>query len=120
VLAASNFPTPLFPIYAHRTRPPVLLVPASIRRTWAATTLASASGWMFMGWILGLSPSFLHEQLGIQISQPIVAGLAASPAGDEIKSIQAWYRNASSSLERFNWSVWRRTGTSACRRCHRS
>ncbi len=30
-----------------------------------------------MGWILGLSPSFLHEQLGIQISQPIVAGLFA-------------------------------------------
>jgi MFS family permease len=58
-------------------RPPVLHVPPSIRRTWAATTLASASGWMFMGWILGLSPSFLHEQLGIEISQPIVAGLFA-------------------------------------------
>jgi MFS family permease len=58
-------------------RPPALHVPASIRRTWAATTLASASGWMFMGWILGLSPSFLHEQLGIQITQPIVAGLFA-------------------------------------------
>jgi MFS family permease len=60
-----------------QVRPPALHVPASIRRTWAATTLASASGWMFMGWILGLSPSFLHEQLGIQISQPIVAGLFA-------------------------------------------
>jgi len=58
-------------------RPPVLHVPASIRRTWAATTLASASGWMFMGWILGLSPSFLHEQLGVHITQPIVAGLFA-------------------------------------------
>ena len=58
-------------------RAPALQVPASIRRTWAATTLASAPGWMFMGWILGLSPSFLHEQLGIHISQPIVAGLFA-------------------------------------------
>jgi MFS family permease len=60
-----------------QVRPPVLHVPSSIRRTWGATTLASASGWMFMGWILGLSPSFLHEQLGIQISQPIIAGLFA-------------------------------------------
>ena len=58
-------------------RAPALHVPASIRRTWAATTLASAPGWMFMGWILGLSPSFLHEELGIHISQPIVAGLFA-------------------------------------------
>src|SRR5260221_13718553 len=30
-----------------------------------------------MGWILGLSPSFLHEQLGVHITQPIVAGLFA-------------------------------------------
>jgi MFS family permease len=58
-------------------RAPALHVPASIRRTWAATTLASAPGWMFMGWILGLSPSFLHEQLGIHTTKPIVAGLFA-------------------------------------------
>ena len=64
-------------IAAGQVRPPVLHVPQSIRRTWRATTLASASGWMFMGWILGLSPSFLHEQLGIQISRPIIAGLFA-------------------------------------------
>ena len=56
-------------------RAPALHVPASIRRTWVATTLASAPGWMFMGWILALSPSFLHEQLGIDISRhPIIAG----------------------------------------------
>jgi MFS family permease len=61
-----------------RVRAPALHVPASIRHRWAATTLASAPGWMFMGWILGLSPSFLHEQLGIHISQPIAAGLFAS------------------------------------------
>jgi len=30
-----------------------------------------------MGWILRLSPSFLHEELGIHITQPIVAGLFA-------------------------------------------
>jgi hypothetical protein len=64
-------------IAGNPVRAPALRVPASIRRTWAATTLASAPGWMFMGWILGLSPSFLHEQLGIHISQPIVAGLFA-------------------------------------------
>jgi MFS family permease len=32
---------------------------------------------MFMGWILALSPSFLHEQLGVEVSRPIVAGLFA-------------------------------------------
>lgn len=58
-------------------RPPVLQVPASIRRPWVATALASAPGWMFMGWILGLSPSFLHAQLGVHVTQPIVAGLFA-------------------------------------------
>jgi MFS family permease len=33
---------------------------------------------MLMGWILGLSPSFLHEQLGVQVTQPVVAGLFAA------------------------------------------
>jgi len=64
-------------IAGHRVRPPVLHVPASIRPIWAATTLASAPGWMFTGWILGLSPSFLHEELGIHITQPVVGGLFA-------------------------------------------
>jgi MFS family permease len=76
-LALLRIPETRPAIAGDQIRPPVLHVPASIRRTWAATTLASASGWMFMGWILGLSPSFLHEQLGIQITQPIVAGLFA-------------------------------------------
>src|SRR5438477_3103480 len=76
-LALLRIPETRPAIAGDRIRPPVLHVPASIRRTWAATTLASASGWMFMGWILGLSPSFLHEQLGVHITQPIVAGLFA-------------------------------------------
>ncbi len=76
-LALLRIPETRPAINGDQVRPPVLHVPSSIRRTWGATTLASASGWMFMGWILGLSPSFLHEQLGIQISQPIIAGLFA-------------------------------------------
>jgi MFS family permease len=32
---------------------------------------------MFMGWILGLSPSFLHARLGVHATRPIVAGLFA-------------------------------------------
>src|SRR4029077_15913563 len=76
-LALLRIPETRPTISGGRVRPPVLHVPSSIRRVWGATTLASASGWMFMGWILGLSPSFLHEQLGIEISRPIVAGLFA-------------------------------------------
>ncbi len=63
---------------APATRPPALHVPATIRRPWVAAALASATAWMLMGWILGLSPSFLHEQLGVHVTQPIVAGLFAA------------------------------------------
>jgi MFS family permease len=63
---------------ADRPRPPVLHVPKSIRGEWTAATLASAPGWMFMGWVLGLSPSFLHEELHVHVSRPIVAGLFAA------------------------------------------
>jgi MFS family permease len=60
------------------TRAPALHVPHEIRRPWAAATLGSLTAWMVYGWILGLSPSFLHEQLGVHISQPVVAGLFAA------------------------------------------
>ena len=63
---------------ATATRPPALHVPAAIRRPWLAASLASATAWMMMGWVLGLSPSFLHEQLGVHATQPIVAGLFAA------------------------------------------
>jgi MFS family permease len=59
-------------------RPPVLHVPAEIRGTFLATTLAGATPWMATGWVFGLSPSFLHEELGVHITQPVVAGLFAA------------------------------------------
>lgn len=60
------------------TRVPALQVPPVIRRPWAAAALGSVTAWMTYGWILGLSPSFLHEQVGVDISQPVVAGLFAA------------------------------------------
>jgi MFS family permease len=33
---------------------------------------------MATGWVFGLSPSFLHDQLGVHITQPAVAGLFAA------------------------------------------
>ena len=59
-------------------RPPVFHVPAEIRRPFVATALAAATGWMLLGWVFGLSPSFLHEELGVHITQPLIGGLFAA------------------------------------------
>jgi MFS family permease len=59
-------------------RAPVLHVPADIRRDFVAAALAGSAGWMLTGWVFGLSPSFLHEELGVRITQPVVAGLFAA------------------------------------------
>ncbi|MCU1401314.1 MAG: hypothetical protein JWN62_4423 [Acidimicrobiales bacterium] len=59
-------------------RVPLLHVPAAIRPMFLATALAAATGWMATGWVFGLSPSFLHAELGVHITQPIVAGLFAA------------------------------------------
>lgn len=59
-------------------RAPLLHVPREIRTAFVAAALAGATGWMTTGWVFGLSPSFLHEELGIHVSQPIVAGLFAA------------------------------------------
>ena len=59
-------------------RPPVLHVPSDIRRVFVGAALAGATSWMATGWVFGLSPSFLHEELGVHLTQPVVAGLFAA------------------------------------------
>ncbi len=59
-------------------RPPLFHVPADIRVTFMAAAIGGASSFMVVGWVFGLSPSYLHEQLGIHITQPAVAGLFAA------------------------------------------
>jgi MFS family permease len=59
-------------------RAPVINVPREIRAEFTAAALASAAGWMTMGWVFALSPSFLHEELGVHLSQPFVSGLFAA------------------------------------------
>ena len=57
---------------AHHPRPrrdPVRFVAAAV---------AGAASFMVVGWVFGLSPSYLHEELGIHITQPVVAGLFAA------------------------------------------
>jgi len=59
-------------------RPPLLHVPKHIRAPFIATTLAGATSWMLVGWVFGLSPSFLHEELNVHVTQPVVSGLFAA------------------------------------------
>ena len=79
VLVAALFRIPeTKPVHdAPASRPPVLHVPRGIRSSFIAATIAAASGWMLVGWVLGLSPSFLHAELGVNLSQPVVSGLFA-------------------------------------------
>jgi len=67
---------PNHPVTARRA--PAFHVPREIRPPFIATVLAGAAGWMFTGWVLGLSPSFLHEELNVQVTQPVVLGLFAA------------------------------------------
>ncbi len=63
---------------AQRRRAPALHVPREIRGPFAAAVVAGASSWMLVGWVFGLSPSFLHEELHVHITQPVVSGLFAA------------------------------------------
>jgi MFS family permease len=59
-------------------RAPIFQVPAEIRKAFVATALAGCTSWMITGWVFGLGPSFLHEKLGVHITQPVVAGMFAA------------------------------------------
>jgi MFS family permease len=61
-----------------RNRTPLIHVPADIRPAFVATAVAGAASFMVVGWVFGLSPSYLHEQLHVHITQPVVAGLFAA------------------------------------------
>ncbi len=54
------------------------MCPARSAASFVANALAGAAGFGVVGWVFGLSPSYLHEQLHIHITQPVVAGLFAA------------------------------------------
>jgi MFS family permease len=53
-------------------------VPAEIRSTFAGPASAGAATFIVGGWVFGLSPSFLHEELNIHITRPLIGGLFAA------------------------------------------
>jgi MFS family permease len=69
---------PIRPATAPAVRTPIVHVPREIRASFVANALAGAAGFGVVGWVFGLSPSYLHEQLHIHITQPVVAGLFAA------------------------------------------
>jgi MFS family permease len=62
---------------AERTTPPSR-VPATIRWPFAAAAAAGAASFMMVGWVFGLSPSYLHEELHVELGHPVVAGSFAA------------------------------------------
>jgi MFS family permease len=59
-------------------RAPLLRVPAEIRRPFTSAATAAAASFMVGGWVLGLSASYLHEELHVQRTHPVVAGSFAA------------------------------------------
>jgi hypothetical protein len=53
----------------------VIYVPPEIRIAFVGPAAVGAASFMAGGWLFALAPSFLHESLGINITQPVVAGL---------------------------------------------
>jgi MFS family permease len=56
-------------------RSKVIYVPPEIRVAFIGPAAVGAASFMAGGWLFALAPSFLHESLGIHITQPVVAGL---------------------------------------------
>jgi len=53
-------------------------VPADIRSEFTRAAVTGAATFMVIGWVFGLSPSFLHDELGVRITRPIVGGAFAA------------------------------------------
>jgi MFS family permease len=53
-------------------------VPPEIRSAFVGPVSAGAATFMVTGWVFGLSPSFLHDELNIRLTRPIVGGLFAA------------------------------------------
>ena len=69
--AATRVPQP------QRARRSSTFRPTSARRSSPPRSPAPPS-FMVVGWVFGLSPSYLHEELNVHITQPVVAGLFAA------------------------------------------
>jgi MFS family permease len=64
------------PVTQHAApRAKVIYVPPEIRVAFVGPAAVGALSFMAGGWLFALAPSFLHEALGIHITQPVVAGL---------------------------------------------
>src|SRR5262249_52393410 len=63
---------------AAAAKTPVVHVPIEIRREFIGPASAGAASFMMVSWVFALSPSFLHEALGIQLTRPLVAGIFAA------------------------------------------
>ncbi|HZQ87149.1 MAG TPA: MFS transporter [Acidimicrobiales bacterium] len=55
-----------------------LHVPSEIRPAFAGPAAMGAATFMFVGWVFGLSPSFLDDDLNVHITRPLVGGLFAA------------------------------------------
>ena len=70
-------PRPVTPRTLPRLR--ALHVPAGIGRApFIGAAAAGAASFMVVGWVFGLSPSYLHEELHVHVTEPVVAGLFAA------------------------------------------
>jgi MFS family permease len=67
---------PDLPAAAPRT--PLVHVPSEIRVAFVPVAVAGAASFTVIAWVLGVAPSYLHERLGVQITQPVVTGLFAA------------------------------------------
>jgi MFS family permease len=56
----------------------VPFVPDSVRSAIAGPAAMGAATFMVVGWVFGLSPSFLHDELHVRITRPLVGGLFAA------------------------------------------
>jgi MFS family permease len=60
------------------SRASIMRLPPDVRRAFAVTAVAGAASFSVVGWVFGLAPSYLHEELDVLITQPVVAGLFAA------------------------------------------
>ena len=67
---------PVLPAAAPRT--PLVHVPSEIRVAFVPVAVAGAASFTVIAWVLGIAPSYLHDRLGVQITQPVVTGLFAA------------------------------------------
>jgi MFS family permease len=80
-------------------RAKVIYVPPEIRIAFIGPAAVGALSFMAGGWMFALAPSFLHESLGVNITQPVVAGLFTALALFVNGIVQVALRNHHSQAE---------------------